>query len=399
MNLQDKPILIIGGGVAGPVLAMFLQRAGLRAVIYEAHDAPSDEAGAFLNLAPNGLNVLKTLGIEEQIRALGFSFDETVFQNRQGARVGAIESHTEAARFGAQSVMLKRGKLHHALTQEAQRRGIQIHFGKRLERLTLNPNQVTACFQDGSAAEGALLIGCDGIHSRTREIILPDAPKPTYTGIVDCGGFTHCDTVPFTNSVNMVFGARAFFGYFVAPTREIFWFNNIEYPQARLGETLQAIPSAEWRVQLLESHHDDPRAVRDILRSTQGEIGRWPIYDIPFLPTWHQGRVCVVGDAAHATSPHAGQGASLAMEDGLTLAQCLRDVSTPEQAFEMFHRLRKERVEAVILAARSIGNQKALSNPLATWFRDRMLPFFLKLGASSTASLYSYRADWDLRVA
>jgi len=109
----------------------------------------------------------------------------------------------------------------------------------------------------------------------------------------------------------------------------------------------------------------------------------------------------LVGDAVHATSPNSGQGASLAVEDALVLARCLRDLPEPERAFAAYERLRRERVERVVAYSRRIGQSKAVGNPLARWLRDAILPFALRRFASPDAHawLYDYRVDWDERVA
>jgi 2-polyprenyl-6-methoxyphenol hydroxylase-like FAD-dependent oxidoreductase len=155
------------------------------------------------------------------------------------------------------------------------------------------------------------------------------------------------------------------------------------------------ISQEEWKEKLLRLHKDDHDEVTEIIRSTEGDIGKWPVYDLPSLPTWHRGSVCLIGDAAHATSPHVGQGASLAMEDAIVLAKCLRDVNAVPDAFETFESLRRDRVEKIVKMSRETGNQKAPSNLVTRKFRDLVLPFFLKRGVESFEEIYSYRVDWN----
>jgi FAD-dependent urate hydroxylase len=105
--------------------------------------------------------------------------------------------------------------------------------------------------------------------------------------------------------------------------------------------------------------------------------------------------VCLVGDAAHAMLPSAGQGASLAMEDALVLARCLRDAPDTERAFTIFEGLRKERVERIAAEARRNSGRKAPTNALTRGIRDLILPFFLKMSAGKAGEVYSYRVDWE----
>jgi 2-polyprenyl-6-methoxyphenol hydroxylase-like FAD-dependent oxidoreductase len=193
--------------------------------------------------------------------------------------------------------------------------------------------------------------------------------------------------------MHMTFGRRAFFGHLAKPGGELYWFSNVAWPvEPRRGE-LQAIADDAWRRRLLELHGDAPAPIPDIIQATTGEIGKWAIYDLPSLATWHEGPVCLIGDAAHATSPHVGQGASLALEDAIVLTKCLRDVPNVEEAFATYERLRKDRVEALVKEARRTGDRKAPSNRVTRRIRDLVLPFFLKLGVKNTRPVYAYKVD------
>jgi 2-polyprenyl-6-methoxyphenol hydroxylase-like FAD-dependent oxidoreductase len=373
--------LIIGGGIAGPVIAMALKRAGIEPEVYEAREESMDDAGAFLGIAPSGINALKTLDIAHRIEADGFPARGIVFFNGNGKRIGRLDSSIEEQRYGSHNVVIKRGQLHRALREEALRQDVIAHF------------------QDGMTASGDFLIGADGIHSRTRQIMLPDGPEPVYTGMMDCGGFVHYPgALPSSGAYHMTFGKRAFFGYIVKPGGEVYWFSNVAHPKEPTRDELGAMRNEEWRQRLLALHGDDPAPIPGIIRATEGIVGKWPVYDMPFLPTWHKGPICLVGDAAHAMSPHIGQGASLALEDAIVLAKCLRDFPRLDWAFATYQGLRKERVETLIRQARRTGDRK-IPNPVMEWFRDLMMPLFLKAGISSIGKVYSYRVDWDEKVA
>lgn len=396
-----KTALIAGCGIAGPAVALFLQRVGIESVIYEARDAPDDEAGAFLNLAPNGLDVLQTLGLADRIRGEGFSCPRMVLWSGTGKRLG--EMFNGAPGGTAAGVMVRRGALNRALREEAVRQGIRVEFGRKLRTIDhADGPRVSAQFDDGTVAEADLLIGCDGIHSRVRRAVFPKAPAPSYTGLIGTGGVAHNPRLaPTPDAFNFVFGKRAFFGYSVRPSGEVFWFNNMALDAEPTREEFGAITNDEWRRRLLDLHADDAAPVPDIVRSITGPFLVLPICDIPSLPAWHAGRVVLVGDAAHATSPHAGQGASMALEDAVVLAKCLRDVTPAEGALAAFQRLRKGRVEAVAALARRIGRSKGESHPLVRQFRDLVMPVVFKFAARSKSDPwgYSYRVDWNERVA
>jgi len=384
---SDRTALIVGCGVAGPVLGMFLQRIGITPIIFESQPRPRDEAGFFLNLAANGTNVLDELGVLEHVLDSGYRTDQLVFLNHEGKTLGESRHET---------VLIRRGTLTKTLREEALDRGIIVEFGKRLTDVeTPHEGTTIAHFDDGTESYGEFLVGCDGIHSQTRRSVLPNAPEPEYTGILDSGGFTHNGTIPPSNGTMwMTFGVNGFFGYQKVPTGEIFWFENHERTTEPERRELEAIPTADWIERLLDLHRPDHDEVTRILESTDGAIGTWPVYDLPSLPTWHRGAVCLIGDAAHATSPHVGQGASLAMEDAIVLAKCLCDVDAVPSAFRTFENRRRERVEDVAEISRTTGHQKAPSNALARKVRDTVLPFFLKRGVENFERIHSYRVVW-----
>jgi 2-polyprenyl-6-methoxyphenol hydroxylase-like FAD-dependent oxidoreductase len=392
---RNKRALVIGCGIAGPAAAIFLKRAGYEPRIYEAQPDHDDYTGLFLNVARNGMRILSELGVDGRIREEGIELRAMNFHSGSGKWLGKIEDPSGKP----QGFTVKRGFLHKVLREAAQQEDIPIEFGKKLADLRMEDAGVTAVFEDGTQAEGDLLIGCDGIHSRTRRLILPDAAEPDYTGLISFGGFSRGVRMLHEPAQHMVFGKKAFFGYLVKPDGEIYWFGNLDYPGRPTRKQLQSIPQAQWRQVLDDLYQSEIYPVPDIIRATEGEIGVYPIYDLISVSSWHSGPVVLIGDAIHATSPNAGQGASLALEDAMVLAKCLRDIERTEEAFRLFDALRRERVEKVVRYSRSIGRRKHATNPVQVFFRDLMLPFFLKQASrQSNAWLYDYRADWHDKV-
>jgi 2-polyprenyl-6-methoxyphenol hydroxylase-like FAD-dependent oxidoreductase len=201
---------------------------------------PGDEADAFLNLLENGLDVLDTLGIGEEIEGYGTPTTGMVSTNHRGKRLGEMSQY---------ATLLKRGLLNKGLREAAIREGVAVEFGKRLKDVEATPRRgVIARFEDGSEAGGDFLVGCDGINSQTRRSIMPDAPEPAYTGVIGCGGFTHVPGIPPSDGVmHMTFGTRGFFGYQVTPSGEIFWFQNLVRFDEPDRDELDAVSHEEWR--------------------------------------------------------------------------------------------------------------------------------------------------------
>jgi 2-polyprenyl-6-methoxyphenol hydroxylase-like FAD-dependent oxidoreductase len=384
--MSTNTAVIIGAGIAGPALGIALQRAGFEPVVCEASTTPRDDIGAFLNLAPNGINVLQTLGLEHIIDGLGFQNDRLVFHNEAG-RVLAD------APVGGVTIM--RGALSGALRDAAERAGVRFEFGKALTSIDARSGGVVARFADGTTKQGRVLLGADGIHSRTRHSHFADAPTPMYTGIINLGGVVRTDLPPTGTAMHMIFGRRGFFGYAVRPGGETYWFSNFAQREEPSRSSLSNVPAGRYQRELLALHRDDPPEVSRILQAVSGEIGAYAVYDIPSLPAWHRGAVCLIGDAAHSIGPHVGQGASLALEDAVVLAKCLRDIIDPPVAFATFERLRRKRVEPIVKQSRRTGQQKAPAGWIGRTVRDLVLPVFLRRGAEATAQVYRYELNWD----
>jgi 2-polyprenyl-6-methoxyphenol hydroxylase-like FAD-dependent oxidoreductase len=187
--------------------------------------------------------------------------------------------------------------------------------------------------------------------------------------------------------MHMIFGRRGFFGYAVRPDGNTYWFSNVGQkaePSRELATT------RDHRAQLLVTHDGDPPEVLRILQAASGDIGAWPDYDLSPLPAWHRGRVCLLGDAAHALGPHVGQGASLALEDAFVMAQCMCEFPDALQAFATFERVRRPRVEPILKQSRRTRRQKAPGGWLGRKIRDAILPMFLKSSARAAIELYRY---------
>lgn len=388
--------LIIGGGIAGPVTAIALRRQGIQATVFEAYEQGAEGVGAFLTLAPNGQAALDQLGLGDLVREHGFATPELRFYSGTGKALGAVRTGSPDGRLT--SVTVKRADLYAALRDEAVRQGVTVEYGKRLVDASVVADRAVARFADGSTADGDLIIGADGLQSRLRRVIDPATPEPRYVGLLNTGGFAHGLRLPAEPGVaHMSFGSRCFFSYQVAPDGSVWWFAN---PPARTDAEVArftAMTSTELCAALIELLDSDRAPARQIIEATRHPLSIWRTEDLPKVPHWHGERMLLIGDAAHATSPTSGQGASMALEDAVIVAACLVHSTDLPTAFTRFERLRRERVEKIIAHGKRGSSTKA-PGPLGRRLRDLMMPLFLRQLAKRDVEgwIYRYRVDETL---
>jgi FAD-dependent urate hydroxylase len=392
--------LVIGGGIAGPTAAMALGKAGIDATVYEAHGPGAEHVGAGFNIATNGLDALAAIGALEAIKGLGIPATRISMYNRKARLLGTVA--TGLPRPGApDTTTFKRGELFAALAGEAASRGITTEYHRRLVRIEQSDTSVTAHFADGTRASGDVLIGADGVHSATRAYVDPDAPSPRYTGLVSFGGFGRNPGLPPEPGLwKMMFGRKAFFGWFVPDTTQVWWFISVPMDKPLSREEILAEGTGAWVPRLIGLFDGDDVPAELIVRAQADElIVVGAEYDLPNMRTWVRGRVIIIGDAAHRASTSSGQGAAMAMEDAVTLGQCLRDIDDPQQALATLQHLRRPRTDKIVALGAKTASSKA-AGPVAAAMRDA----FMKLGfrffykPESSAWLLRNHIDWDERI-
>lgn len=399
---KARTAVVIGGGIAGPVVATALHKAGIEPVLYEAHQGSAEGVGAFLGLGLNGIDALRAVDMDAAVLARGFATPRMVITNARG-RVLAEFPNGATLPDGTAAITIARPDLYASLREQAIGRGIRIEFDKRLVDADTTSNAVCARFADGSTAEADLLIGADGIRSRTRTLLDPAAPAPSYVGFLNTGGYARDLDVPGEPGVNyLIFGKRCFFGYVKHPGGDVWWFANPPAATEPDPTELAAIPPEQWRARLLHLFAGDHTPAQAAITHTDTIFTGWITYDLPSVPTWHNERMVIIGDAAHAVSPSAGQGASMAIEDAITLAKCLRDIPDVPQALTRYETLRRNRVELVVAQGRRNGNGKT-AGPIARIVRDLVMPIAMRRmfrdGHDPMGWIWNHHIDWHTPIA
>ena len=392
MNKRPKA-LIIGGGIAGPVTAIFLQKAGIDAEVFEAWPY-STGIGGGLQIAPNGMHVLAEIGLASEMIRRGSIAESFDFYSQSGTRLGAVNQNMEA-RFGQPAVNMCRATLNEGLIDKAWCENVELRFEKRLVAIEDRADRpVIAYFADGSSAEGDFVIGADGVHSAVRGHVIPNGPKPFDTGLIGFGGFVPRSVIedtPIGQRVLTTFGQSGFFGYGFcssAPTDGVMWWSTQPSHGVDAAE-FRAMSQDALRRHLRQFHAGWHDPIPRILDAAENIVVTDTL-DVATLPTWSRKRTLLIGDAAHATSPHAGQGASLALEDAMRLGRLMLDRQELGLTFQNFEAERRPRAEKIVALARRNSNSKREFSPTGAWIRDRMLKLLLPVTAKGMDWMYRY---------
>lgn len=395
MNMRPPRAIIIGGGIAGPAVAIFLKRAGFDAHVFEAR-SPSANVGIGLQIGPNGMRVLSELELANEISRRGVVSQAIDFYSQTGRPLGSI-NRDMAKRFGAPAVNISRAAMNDMILSCARREGLDIAFGKRLARIEDRADQpIVAHFDDGTEIEGDFIVGADGVHSVVRSHVVPDGPTPFDTGLVGFGGLmarSLVDDALDKSGMAMTFGRSGSFGYAICgphPDNGAMWWST-QPTHGVDAATFRAMDQAALKQHVKEFHagwHDPiPRLLDSV-----GQIVVTATLDVATLPVWSRKRTILIGDAAHATSPHAGQGASLALEDAALLSRLLTSRGDLGVVFATFENQRRIRVKRLVALARRNGNQKKEFSKVGAWMRDQMLRVLLPVTARSRDWIYAYDA-------
>ncbi|MEC3953120.1 NAD(P)/FAD-dependent oxidoreductase [Nocardia sp. CDC153] len=392
--------LIIGSGVAGPVLSMALQQADIESRIFEGDAAGVGEDGSWLNFqSANGIDALRAIDAAGPVEKLGYEVETMSFANSRGRSLGRMP--IPARPDGLKSMMVPRAALREALDGTARERGIAVEYGKTLRDVVRLPGGgVQAVFADGSTADGDLLIGCDGVHSTVRTLIDPDAPAPGPVPVLTTGGYIPDFTIAAPErDLHINLGTRCSFAWLRTPDGGTAWFAN----PPKTGDTPDGVLSdgddAALRRWLHEIMAGETALAHDIVDAAPAPLFGWSSYTLPVARRWHDNHgMVIIGDAAHVTSPTAGQGLALAIEDAVVLAQCLRDCPDVPTAFTTFEALRRDRVTKIVKHGRNPEPPGAIGR----FLRDLMMPVILgktaKDGGKSLMWIQGHHIDFDARV-
>ncbi|KAE9397735.1 FAD/NAD(P)-binding domain-containing protein [Gymnopus androsaceus JB14] len=380
-------VIIVGCGVAGPVLATFLKSKGYQPVIYERIKAGSD-GGISLLLQSNGLRVLGLIpGLLEQLP--GHVEDRLAFFSTVTGHEALLGEHTletplDASGVAANTVNsigmgIQRHEFLCLLAETALKAGVEIHWEHNVVDIQQRSDSVQVTFENGTTDTASFVVGCDGIHSNTRANLF-QKEQASFTGLTQIGGFSpRPNSFPDNASMINYFGENTHMICYQIGHDRYSW--AITRREAETKETWRAVDDT-----MLAELKKDPVSEWGFgageLVKTAEKMVKFGLYDRPELATWYKNRVVLLGDAAHPTSPHLGQGANQALEDIYHLVRVLVQYNPLAQdpptqtlvnAFEEYERIRLSRTSFLVKEARRMGETRVVNGTDACISRNEAI--------------------------
>lgn len=357
--------IIIGAGIGGMCTAIALKRCGIDSEVYEAVKEIK-QVGAAISIWPNGVKCLNYLGMKEALRAIGGPMHTMAYKDAYSAETltqFSLDPLVQAA--GERPYPVARAELQGMLLDTWGRE--QVQFAKRVSHVEQSAEGVTAFFDDGTQAQGDLLIACDGTHSVIRQSVLGYVAERRYAGYVNWNGLVEIDEslAPGNQWTTFVGEGKRVSLMPIAGNRFYFFFD-VPLPKG-LAEDRRTL-----RDDLTRYFSGWAAPVQQLIaRLNPDTTNRVEIHDIEPFTRLVKGRIALLGDAAHSTTPDIGQGGCAAMEDAVVLAMTLQSHSLGiEDALLRYQHRRADRVKDLVLKARKRCDVTHAKDPAVTaeWY-------------------------------
>lgn len=342
-------ILVIGAGIGGLTAAIALGKRGFRVEMIE-RDPDWRVYGVGIIQQSNVIRAMHALGILQDYLDAGFGFDHVDIFAPTGQHLASVPSPKLVPEHPA-NIGIGRRALHEVLAKRAREAGAQIRLGVEAEGFSETADGITVTFSDGTSGHYDLVIGADGVHSKTRAQLLPEAPKPQFTGQ---GVWRY--NFPRDPELRSLHAYEGRTGMGLVPLAQNLMYMYITSPEPGNPWYEREGLAAKMRAKLAQA----PERIRTLGEQIvdDAEVVYKPLECIFVDGDWHRGRVVLLGDAVHATTPHLGQGAGMAIEDAIVLAEELARADTPQEAFPRYRERRYARCRYIVEASKGIGDSQ-----------------------------------------
>ncbi|WP_257455950.1 FAD-dependent monooxygenase [Archangium lipolyticum] len=364
MRGAERKVLVIGGGIGGLTAALALRRSGWEVEVFE--QAPRlREVGSGLMLSPNAMRVLFGLGLRH-VAERGAEMTHFEMCSWRGTPLVRGSSAELGFCADAPPTLFHRAALHGALHEALGNEGV--HLGARLARFEDDGRTVRAWFEDGREARGDVLVGADGLRSVVRARLHPGEPLryagyPCWRGLVR--SFEHPALPRGILRETQGAGVRFAAGY----VREdlVYWWATVNWPQEK------PVPGGD-KAFLLETFRTAHAPISELIAATdEADVLRNDLHDRLSLERWGEGRVSLLGDAAHPMMPNLGQGACSAIEDAVVLAAALEETEDIASGLRRYEARRQSRTSWLQRGSWMFGVVGQWQNPLAVWLREQSI--------------------------
>jgi FAD-dependent urate hydroxylase len=363
--VAERVALVIGGGLGGLAATLALRRAGIEAVLFEQQDdLRKIQVGGGIHMWANAMQALRHIGVDEQVAAAGAPIHRTEFQNPNGRRLTTWQLKEVADAYATEDVGIARAALQQVLIDAQDEDALRL--GKRCTGFEQDADGVTARFADGSEERGALLVGADGLRSTIRTQLLGDA-SPRYAGYAQMQALADGAEELLPRGVERVVfgrGARAVLHHVRGG---LFWAAAIYEPEGTVPDGIGRRDTvltrlAGWTAPLEE-----------VVSATAADgIVAFDIYDRPPVSSWSNGRVTLLGDAAHPMTTNLSQGGCQALEDGVVLADALAGEQDVARALRTYDARRVPRTSSLVKQSHAVARLGGFRNPLVCAVRDQV---------------------------
>lgn len=359
-NMKDK-ITIIGAGIGGLTTALTCKQKAINFSLYEA-SAQIKPVGAGIIIANNAMQVFQKLGISEKIERVGNKISFMKITDSNLKEISVVDLKEYESKYGVYSLAIHRGELQKILAQEVGYENI--FLAKRLSQIEKSkPFKLT--FEDNTSIESSIVIGADGLNSVVRNQIF-DKSKIRNANQKCWRGICEFDLPKkYHNELNEAWGKGKRFGFVKISDKKVYWY--------ALTKANKEIPNDIDLIELFDEFHTD---ILDIITATpKDHIIVGDIADLKPIKNWSIENVCLLGDAAHATTPNLGQGACQAVEDAYVLGKLLKNTNSVEIAFKLYQNARQKKVNEIVNTSWNIGKIAHLENSLGISIRNFLMKY------------------------
>ena len=330
---------IIGAGIGGLTTAVVFEKLNIDYQIFEKAKGPN-ALGAGIWLAPNALQVLEFAGVIDNIFKVSNVVDRITLSTEKLKPLADSSQLPAKEKYGFSTVAIHRAKLQLALIEAIPKE--KIHWNKAFAAYKQENNTVTVTFQDGTTTQSQYLIGADGIDSKVRAQLFPKS-QIRYSGQTCWRGVMKSALPPeYKDRGIEMWGKGIRFGLSQLSENETSWF------AVKNSEAFQKDDRAVLKNKLLSYFKDFHPLVNELINNTEiNAILRNDITDLKPIKHWQKDNVCLIGDAAHATTPNMGQGGAQAIEDAYYLGKLIAENPTANN-FKAFENKRFKRVNSIV---------------------------------------------------